>query len=53
MATTTWDNDIYPGGSETYDEEALTYDQSTSYKDAGLPRYDTIGITTSWTNEDL
>lgn len=51
MAQTTWDNEIYPGASETYDEESLTYDDTSVYQDAGTPRYDTIGVTTTWTNE--
>lgn len=52
MPNTTWDNEVYPGASETYDEEALQYNQTTDYQDAGKPRYDTIGVTTSWTNEN-
>lgn len=52
MAETTWDNEIYPGVPETYNEELLTYNHTASFQGAGQPRYNTIGLTTSWTNEN-
>lgn len=52
MATTTWDNEIYPGGSTDYDEPSLTYDETGDFEESGTPRYDQIGETTSWTLED-
>lgn len=52
MATTTWDNEIYPGGSVNYDETSMTYDDSDDFEESGTPRYDQIGETTSWILEN-
>lgn len=52
MATTTWDKEIYPGVAVNYDEESMTYNDTTDFEESGTPRYDQVGETTSWTLED-
>lgn len=52
MATASWNTESYPGGSVGYDESTLAYDETDIYEDAGTPRYDQVGETTSWTLED-
>lgn len=48
MASTTWNNEIKPGGSFTYDDPDITYDQTT-IEDLSIT-YDGIEATT-WSLE--
>lgn len=51
MPSTTWTTEIYPGGSSTYNDPAMAYDQNTDFEESGIPKYDTVGDATVWTLE--
>lgn len=51
MATATWSTETYPGASVQYEEPTMLYDDTSNFEDAGTPRYDQVGESTSWSLE--
>lgn len=52
MPIATWTYETIPGGSWTYNQTGITYNDSEVFDGAGTVRYDQIGEITNWTNEN-